>query len=67
MDKNHFENNKKLERIWLNNNRIEFLSSAIFDIMPNIKTVNLDENRCVNGSANAENLQQLKEKIKQNC
>lgn len=63
----HFKNNKKITTIWLEMNIIKSLSPSFFDHMEAFDFVNLINNTCIDGFYYSDGLDDLKEKIKNNC
>lgn len=64
---NHFDNNKKLEFMWLNNNKILYINSILFDGLNNLKYVDLKNNTCINSHYHTSALVTLKNNIENDC
>jgi Leucine-rich repeat (LRR) protein len=64
---NVFKNNTKLNNILLGDNKIKFMSPQTFEILRDLKTVDLEENDCVSGVYGPTALKALKIDIQRNC
>jgi Leucine-rich repeat (LRR) protein len=64
---NVFKNNTKLNNILLGGNKIKFMSPETFEILRDLKTVDLEENDCVSGVYGPSALKALKIDIERNC
>lgn len=64
---NHFERNKKLEKVWLCNNKIRTISSTFFKDLNELKFVGLRNNECINSFYHTKNFATMKDEIKNNC
>jgi hypothetical protein len=73
LDGDHFKNNRKIEKIWLNNNEIQYLSPSMFDNMKNLLVVDLRDNQCIsdgyciNNKYCGRRFSEMKKIIDKNC
>lgn len=60
----HFEKNKKLEKVWLDNNEICIVAATLFDDLNELKFVDFKNNTCIHSFFSKKNFAAMKEKFK---
>jgi Leucine-rich repeat (LRR) protein len=67
IDENLFENNKNLENIWLNDNKIKAISSEMFNNMTSLEDVDFRNNTCHSDIYRKERIDEMKKTSKEKC
>lgn len=62
-----FENNKKLEIVWFDNNKIHTIAATFFDDLEHLRYVDFKNNTCMNSHFWAGEIDAMKEEIKDDC